>query len=310
MSRRPNLFIIGAPKSGTTSLYEYLEGHPDVFMSPVKEPGYFSPDMGGATRLPYAYPHDEARYLALFEGATTEQLVGEASARYMSSREAPRLVSAFAPDARVIAIVRNPVDMMYSWHSELVSDGIENIRDFGAAVAADEDRLAGRRVPKAGNARWYVYRPLARFGEQLERWLQVFPREQVHLIVFDDFAADTAVQFRALLEFLGVDPEYQPGSFAARRRSHRSRAPLRALTRTRLAHTMAHRVLPRVLGEPRAKQVVWRFRQSRLNRRPFERPALPDGLRRRLEDELRPDVRRLSQLLGRDLERLWFDKAT
>src|SRR6187551_2293912 len=149
--RRPDLFIIGAPKSGTTSLYEYLEGHPEVFMSPVKEPGYFSGDVNREHRRRFSYPADEAKYLALFADARDEKRLGEASTRYILSPAAAAQVKDFQPDARIVAILRNPVEMIHSLHGELVSTGDEDITDFAEALAADHDRAEGRRLPPGAN---------------------------------------------------------------------------------------------------------------------------------------------------------------
>src|SRR3954453_4619773 len=103
-ARRPDFFIVGAPKSGTTSLYDWLDGHSQVYMSPVKEPFYFCGDVQGGLRRLYSYPADEVRYLELFADARTDQMSGEASTRYLVSYEAAGLVAAFQPMARAIAM--------------------------------------------------------------------------------------------------------------------------------------------------------------------------------------------------------------
>ena len=133
MTRKPDLFIVGAPKSGTTSVYEYLAGHPDLFMCPVKEPIYFCPDIGDPQRRTPIYPN-EPGYLALFDAATDQRRVGEASTRYLFSHEAPGLVSEFHAQPFVVAMLRNPVEMIHALHNERVSQGHEQIDDF-AAVA-------------------------------------------------------------------------------------------------------------------------------------------------------------------------------
>src|SRR5215208_1272534 len=108
MPRRPNLFIIGAPKSGTTSLHRYLQEHPQIYMSRTKEPGYFAPDVEGSrSDLLFKHPDAEPEYLALFANATNQKWVGESSTTYLMSRRAPSLIDDFAPDARLIAMVRN-----------------------------------------------------------------------------------------------------------------------------------------------------------------------------------------------------------
>ncbi|MEP7158919.1 MAG: sulfotransferase, partial [Chloroflexota bacterium] len=258
MGRRPNLFIIGAPKTGTTSLYSYLEGHPDVFMSPVKEPMYFCPDVRGGLRRRYEHGEDEADYLDLFMGAGTERYLGEASTRYLASKVAPQLIHEFEPDARIVAMVRNPVDLVHALHNERVSYGTEEITDFDAAIAADSDRMAGRRLRPGSDPLWAAYRNAALLGEQVERWFDTFGLERVHVIVFDDFGADTPGEFRRLLEFLGIDPQYQPATFEVRRSSHRRRGgPLRVALENPVARWFSHRALPAMLGRANSSRLVW-----------------------------------------------------
>src|SRR4051794_30295372 len=252
------MFIVGAPKCGTTSLYVYLEGHPDVFMSPVKEPMYFSADARGAPRRRFAYGSEESAYLALFDAARDEKVVGEASTSYLASQVAPRLIHQFDPAARIVIMLRNPVDMMYSLHGERVSFGREPLQNFEEALAADEDRMAGRNVPDRATALRVAYRSAASYGEQVGPWLDEFGRDAIHVIVFEDFVADTALEFRRLLEFLGIDAEYAPASFVARRRSHRRRrGPLRRVVDTRVARWVAHRLLPATLGRTNSTRLVW-----------------------------------------------------
>lgn len=309
MTRRPDLFIIGAAKCGTTSVYEYLKGHPEVFMSPAKEPRYFSPDLASDAGHDLLYGRDEARYLALFDEARDEKRLGEASVRYIYSRDAPRLIHEFDPNAYLVAMIRNPVDMVYSMHNQRLSEGAEPIEDFEAALAAEPDRMAGRGIPAGSNPMLSVYRPRARFSEQLPVWFETFGRERVHVIVFEDMVRDPAAEFRRLLEFLQVDPSYQPESFAAHNPSHRPRSlALRALTNSRLPQWIVWTLLPRLIGDRATRGMVRKFRHSRLNRRPAPRQALSPELRARLEQDFAPDVARLSELLGRDLAALWWKR--
>jgi hypothetical protein len=305
--RHPNLFIVGAPKSGTTSLYDYLTGHPDVFMSPIKEPIYFAPDMQAGFKHRFQFGQDEAAYLALYDGARDERYAGEASTRYLASRQAPRLIHDFDPDARIIIMLRNPIDFVYALHNERVSQEAEDVVDFEQALALDDERRSGHHLPLGSNALGSVYRDNALFGQQVERWLSEFSPGQVHVIVFDDFARDTPAEFRKVLEFLGIDPSYRPAQFAVVNRSHRSRGGLaRALMSSRLAHWTRHALLPTVLGEDRAARLARKVRHSRLNRRPNPRPPISDQLRRSLQGDFEADVKLLSRLLGRDLSAEWF----
>jgi len=308
MTRRPDLFIVGAAKCGTTSVYEYLKTHPEVFMSPRKEPRYFSPDlMTGTAGKNLRYGEDLDRYLALFDEARDEKRVGEASVRYIYSRDAPRLIREFQPDPYIVAMIRNPVDMMFSLHSHRVAGGAEVITDFEAALAAETDRKAGRSTGPGANLPGAHYRDRARFGEQLPRWFETFGPERVHVIVFEDFVRDPATVFRRLLEFLEVDPDYQPESFRAHNPRHQPRSlAVQSLLTSRLPQWVAWKFLPRLIGDRATRRLVSPFR--RLNRRPAQKASMRPDLRHQLEQEFAPDVARVSQLLGRDLGELWFKR--
>jgi len=306
---RPNLFIIGAPKSGTTSLYEYLAGHPDVYMSPYKEPMFFCPDVHGfhgQARL--AHDSDEAAYLALFADAHDEKWLGEATTRYLASRRAARLVHEFNPDAVAIAMLRNPVDLVHALHNERISQGNEPITSFETAIAADERRSRGVDLPGEMNALGSVYRESARFAEPLQRWFDELGRDHVHVIVFDDFARDPGTELRRTLEFLGVDRDYQPATFAARNTSHRQRRTVRRVLDSRVGTFLSDDVARAVLGANTRARLAYRFRKSRLNRRSVTRQPMPIALRHQLEEEFRPDVAAVGEMLGRDLEGLWLTK--
>jgi len=307
--RRPDLFIVGAPKAGTTSLYEYLKGHPQVYMSPVKEPFYFAPDVVVGPRTRFRHDRDEDGYLALFAEARDETRLGEASTNYLASRVAPSLIRQFQPAARIVAMLRNPVEMIHALHNERVSHGVEPITDFAAALAADADRIEGRRLPDGTTSLGAVYVDTGRYGEQLARWIEEFGRDRVHVMIFDDFVADTAGSFRRLLEFLEVDPEYRPDSFAVHNPSHRLRGgPIRAVVESRIARWGVRRLLPRLVGHSTTVRLTRSFRHSRLNRRQVARSSVPSRLRRQLEEELAADIVRLSDLLSRDLSALWFGR--
>jgi hypothetical protein len=307
---KPNLFIVGAPKAGTTSLYGYLAGHPQIYMCPSKEPLYFSPDVRSGTnphRL--VYPRDEARYLELYAEAGGAKRLGEATTRYLVSRHAAELVKSFNPDSYAIAIVRNPVDVVHALHNERVSQGHESITDFAKALAADADRARGERLPPETNDLGSVYRLSAMYAAPITRWIDALGRERVHIVVFDDFVGDTPAEFRRVLEFLGVEPDYQPAAFAAHNASHRQRRWVRQVMDSRAGNYLTHDVLTRVIGPSQRARLALRFRQSRLNRRPAPRSPIPAELRRQLEADFHDDVVETGAMVGRDLVSLWFGSS-
>ena len=142
---KPNFFIVGAPKCGTTALYEYLRPHPNIFMSEVKEPHFFAKDFG-------AYPRIKTlrEYNAIFAGSTEEHLrVGEASVYYLRSSVAIANIHEFNPEARLIAMFRNPVEMVHSFHSQLLYISEETVADFETAWRLQERRSRGLDLPPA-----------------------------------------------------------------------------------------------------------------------------------------------------------------
>ncbi|MGZ8794273.1 MAG: sulfotransferase family protein [Gaiellaceae bacterium] len=312
MSRRvPNLFKNGAPKCGTTSLYEYLKGHPEIFMSVVKEPCYFAPDLARDDSGNFlVYERDAKLYSDLFKNAGSAKRLGEGSTRYLYSKEAPALIHDASPDARIIVMLRNPVAMIHSLHAHKLAAGTEDIEDFDEALLAEADRHAGRRLPRHSNPLLATYRDRARFGEQLPRWFDTFGRERVHVIIFEDMIREPAAEFRRLLEFLDVGPDYRPPSFAAYNTAHGARSMvIRRILNGRIPQWLVWGLLPRVIGDTRTRGLVRRVRGNWLQRKPIVSAPLSAELRRRLESDFERDVARLSDVLGRDLGALWFGRS-
>ncbi len=310
MTRIPDLFIVGAPKSGTTSLYEYLKGHPDVFMSVVKEPCYFARDLALDDSGNFlVYDRDEKLYYDLFAEAGQHRRAGEGSTRYLYSSDAPALIHEAQPDAYVLALLRNPVDMIQSLHAHKLAAGTEDESDFEKALAAEADRSAGRNIPKHSNPKLATYRDRAMFAQQLPRWFDTFGRERVHVGILEDMIRDPAAEFRKVLEFLRVDPEWQPESFAAHNTAHGARSVfVRRALNGKVPQWFVWTALPKVFGDTRTRALVRDFRHSWFHRKPIAKGSIRPELRRKLEDEFMPDVTELSQMLGRDLGELWFKR--
>lgn len=203
---RPNFFIVGAPKCGTTAMNDFLAQHPDIFIPETKEVHFFGRDLHfskGALRDPEAYA-------ALFEGAT-QPLRGEASVWYLFSKTAAEEIHTYNPDAKIIIMLRHPADMLYSQHSQFLFNGNEDIEDFAAALAAESDRKAGRRVPKSAHLpEGLLYSETVRYAEQVARYFARFGRERVHVILYDDFRTDLPGTYRQTLQFLGVRDDFTP----------------------------------------------------------------------------------------------------
>lgn len=291
--KRPDFFIVGAPKCGTTAMYTYLRAHPQIFMPFHKEPLYFGSDL----HRRYGQM-SEAQYLALFADARTDQRTGEASAWYLYSTSSAQEIGAFAPNADIIVMLRNPVDVMYAQHSQLLFNQQETIVDFGEALAAEPDRRAGRRLPPGPiRPENLFYRDMVRFADQLERYITRFGADHVHVILNDDLRRDTAAEYRRVLEFLGVDPEFTP-SFDLRNTNKRPRS--RGLQQLIYAPPRPFRALGPLLRRSRLAHAV-RDAAIALNSRGQQREEMDPALRAQLTEEMRPGVERLGVLIGRDL---------
>lgn len=291
---KPDFFIVGAPKCGTTAMNGFLEQHPEIFIPDIKEIHFFGKDLAitkGALR-------DEARYLALFEPATREKRLGEASVWYLYSRTAAREIHAFNPDARIVVMLRNPPEMLYSQHSQFLYNGNEDLEDFREALAAEPDRKAGRRVPASAHfAEGLLYSETVRYAEQLERYLELFGSERVHVTLYDDFRADLPGTYRRLLQFLGVSTDFSP-EFAVVNPNKRARSRLlRDFVQT---PPESVKRLSRLLFPRSVRQRVMRG-LDQANIRYEARAPLDPVLRADLERRFAPEVRRLERLLGRSL---------
>jgi Sulfotransferase domain len=292
VSRWPDFYVVGAPKCGTTALYEYLRQHPALFLPFHKEPLFFGDDL---SRRYGRMSTDQ--YLALFAGALDSQRIGEASAWYLYSECAAREIARVSPTASIIAMVRQPVDMMHAQHSQLLFNRQEEIADFGEALEAEPARRRGERLPPGPlRPETLRYRETARYAEQLQRYIDVFGRDRVHVIVFDDFRDATSETVRATFEFLDVDPDV-PVELGARNVNKQVRsAVLQRLVYRPPGAVPVARVLRRFPWAHRARDWV----VSR-NSRTAPRAPLDPALRRELTEEFEPEIRKLEVLLGRPL---------
>lgn len=290
---RPSVFLVGAQKCGTTSLAQYLGEHPQLFFCSPKEPFYFATDFPGLRRV-----EDEAEYLSLFEAAPPGVLrAGEATAGYLRSREAVRNIRAFDPGARLIVMLRSPLELVPSFHSQMLFGFDEDEEDFPAAWSRQDDRRAGRALPPRCRVPEFLdYRDAGLLGRQLESLLQVFPRDQVHWIFFEDFKRDTRGCYLEVLDFLQIEDDGRqdfPRMNPAKR--HRFPALMALLSRRPAWVQRGIERLKLALG-PHGLARVQDLYSSRTRRE-----ALPEALEVEMKAAFRDDVALLSELTGRDL---------
>lgn len=197
----PNFFIVGAPRSGTTSLSTYLKSHPNIFMSALKEPSYFDFDLYRKTKISLDH------YLALFAPAdpNVDLAIGEATPTYMFSECAITEIVKFNPKAKFIALLRNPIDLVQSIHSHEVFWGEEDITDFEKAWREEPERREGKHIPfSCREPKWLWYSQWGRYGDQIERLYNLAGKDKVKVVIFDEFVDDPKKTYEEILAFLGV----------------------------------------------------------------------------------------------------------
>ncbi len=202
MTEGPDFFIAGAMKCGTTALFTYLSHHPSVFMPPIKEPNFFCADLKMKSGV-----NTPAEYQALFASAPAKALTGEASSVYLYSKVAIERVMAHNPNAKVIVILRYPVDAAHSLHAARWSYRHENIETFEDAWRAQPERLAGENLPPHWpDPATLQYGAIYRYAAQVQRVLEHVPEKQRLFLVYEDFFADPHGHYNGILEFLNIAP--------------------------------------------------------------------------------------------------------
>lgn len=207
----PNFLLIGAAKSGTTSVYRYLQQHPQVFLSEPKEPRFFAfedhpLDFAGLRDVAWKreFYTNRERYLALFAGAGARPAVGEASVMYLSEAGAAERIHRYVPEMKIMAILRDPVERAYSNFVYMRAERREEIESFDAALDAEAERRRAHWIS------WFFYQRRGMYGEQLKPYYSLFAREQIRVWLYEDLVRDPARLLREMFAFLGVDDSFRP----------------------------------------------------------------------------------------------------
>ncbi|MCW3057590.1 MAG: sulfotransferase [Solirubrobacterales bacterium] len=307
--RIPDFFIVGHAKSGTTALYGMLRRHPQIYMPDNKEPWYFADELRvRAPPRPEGTPKTLDEYLSLFAAAGPEQRVGEASALYLWSHTAASAIAAVQPAARIVAILREPASFLRSLHMQFVASYVETETDLRKALELEPARRQGRSIPKHSYwPRTLLYSDHVRYVEQLKRYHAVFPREQVLVLIYEDFRRDNEAAVRQVLDFLDVDDEHPIDVLEANPtvavRSGQLHGLVHAVSVGRGPVSLAVKGTIKSLTPRRWRHDLLRVTKQRVvyGEVPAPDEALMLELRRRFE----PEVVALSEFMGRDLVKLW-----
>ncbi|MGC9330272.1 MAG: sulfotransferase family protein [Bacteroidales bacterium] len=296
--QKPNFFIIGAPKCGTTALSEYLREHPDVHFSYPKEPNFFCTDFSEQHRefKDYTFYLNQCFYNS--KGKTA---VGEGSVYYLYSSEAVPNILKFQPKAKFIVMLRNPVDIAHSLHATHLRSGInENIEDFETAWNLQDERKEGKNLPPhCTDYKLVMYRDICKTGEQLKRLFQWVDKSKVKIILFEDFVNDTLKVYKEVLDFLNVKYDGRE-EFPNINYNFRSKSKVLAKIIHKLSYKFAWILLvKKKIGIPEGFSLLGPVK--RLNSEKSSRKELDTAFREKLVVEFRDDVSLLEKLINRDL---------
>ena len=291
--QKPDFFIVGAAKSGTTSMMRYLDQHPDIAIPQKREPLFFATDFD----WPELKVTDLQHYLSIFADAKQCKYVGEKSVWHLYSANAAHEINAFNPDAKIIALLRNPIDMIYSLHGQLLRQLDEDITNFEEALAAVPDRESGSRLPqktRSPEALWYT--KVGQYSQQILRYIKIFGKDRVHVVIFDDFKKRPVECYKATLEFLGADPNFQP-----RLEIHNQATKLRSRSLQRILNEQPFyfRMLPSYI------RLGLQWRLEKFNRQVTPNPPMRPESRAFLQGLFSQDIDNLSDILERDLS-TWY----
>jgi len=201
----PNFFILGAPKCGTTSVANWLADHPQVFMSPVKEPNYFCTDFPRATSSSCGNLRE---YISLFRGGGGSPIIGEASVWYLFSSIAVLNIEAFRPEPKYLVLLRNPIELAQALHRQLYYTLDEDVQDFESAWSMQAERLIGKHLPPhCRMPQSLQYGAVCSLGTQLKRLLNAVPRHRVKTLILEDIKRDPRQEWLALQDFLGLEDD-------------------------------------------------------------------------------------------------------
>lgn len=294
--RRPNLFLVGAQKSGTTTLAMMLATHPEVFMPSPKEPGYLAFGERGYTgidgygRLANAASwviDSEADYLELYRAAPqSARWLGDASTWYLSEPGAVDRIKSFSPEARIIVILRNPAERAYSAWCHARRDREEPCASFADALDLERQRDNPSHLLR--------YREMGQYATQLRRYFEAFGQGRVLVLFYEELRDEPEILWHRCREFLGLDSNHPvPASYRQNRSGMPRSRVIHRLKRSERLRTALKKVVSIEFGR-RAKRAL-----DALNLRRF--PPLPVEQRENLEREFASEVTELMRLTGRDL---------
>ena len=299
----PNFLVFGAAKSGTTSVYKYLQQHPDILMSSFKEPGFFAfegehPILKGPGAQKWVdrwVVTEVEAYQKLFENYQGEKAIGDASPYYIYYEKTPYNIKKHVPDMKLIAVLREPVERAFSNYVWAIRDRAESLTDFAEALAVEESRIKDNWGPK-----WH-YKNQGFYYQQLKPYYDLFPREQIKIYLYDDFVSNSVAVMQDMFSFLEVDANFQPNMGKKHNTSKltKNKSWQQFLDKPNLIKSVFKPFLP--------ERFRYNLKQNAKEKNSYK-PKLDNKIRQQLQAEYRDDILKLQDLIQQDLSK-WLSNT-
>ena len=303
---KPNLFIVGQPKSGTTALHQFLGQHPEIYMSSIKEPHFFCSDFHLESDRAYGKKRffdfrSESAYLQLFNRAGNAKVIGESSTNYLYSQVAAEKIYNFNPDAKIIIILREPAKFLYSLHSHYVKFTEENEPDFLTALSLESDRKQEKIFsPRVTSPSYLYYSQRVQYYQQVKRYCDRFKPEQIKVIVFEEFKSDNERIYREILEFLNVDSSFTPEYGTINANKEVKFKAINNLVNSPLLKSISKNLLSQEFNEFIRDNIVEKFLWHQA-----PKVSMPAEIKLQLMQEYKTQVAQISELTDIDLVNKW-----
>ncbi|PSB10822.1 sulfotransferase [Pleurocapsa sp. CCALA 161] len=303
---KPNLFIVGQPKSGTTALHQFLGQHPEIYMSSIKEPHFFCADFHLESDRAYGKQRfydfrSESAYLQLFSKAKNVKIAGESSTNYLYSQVAAEKIHNFNPDAKIIIVLREPAQFLYSLHSHYVKFTEENEPDFLTALALETKRQQEEALsPRVTSPSYLYYSQRVQYYQQVKRYRDRFKPEQIKVILFEEFKSANERIFREILEFLGVQPNFTPEYAAINVNKEVKFKTINNLINNPVAKSIFKNLLSQEFNDFVRDKIV-----EKLLWHQAPKATMSEAIKLQLKQQYQPEVAKISDLLQLDLLSKW-----
>lgn len=287
---KPDFFIIGAPKCGTTTLYHWLQGHEGIFKPESKEPHYFAQNLSDR----YCRFRTEEEYLKIFSGKSSEQICGEASVLYCFFPDSIKKILEFNPKAKFIYMVRNPIAMAISYHGQLLVNLEENVKDFEKAWALQSDRKNNKNIPTTAQDPYLLqYKEICALGNHMQKILDIVPENQRLFVVLEDLATNPQKIYKNILEFLGVKDDGRTGFSKS---NEAAGIQFRFLEKLRSNQSLPVKFLKSLVKIFLPKDML-----DNINRTQRKKPSLSWDFQRELLNAFEKDIEIIEKTLNRNL---------